>query len=91
MKNSQLKELFNDKRFGIDNYIKQLGPPRKQHITISNQNWKRLKKAKFDYKKLDEIPKNPKVKGLIKDADLEIRNEIQKVFNTVSAAEARYC
>ena len=61
LENAQLKDLFNNKRFGIANYIKLLGPPRKQHITISNQNWKRLKKAKFDYNKLDEIPLNPKL------------------------------
>ena len=90
MENSQLKELFNIKRFRIENYIKLLGPPRKQHITISNHSWKRLKKAKFDYNKLDDKPLNPKLSGLLKNADQEMRKEMQKIFNCVSSAEERY-
>ena len=49
-----LKQLFNEDKHKITNYISELGPPTKKTPEISKQQWKRIQKAQFDYENMDD-------------------------------------
>ena len=63
-----MREIFNDDKFKMCNYINSLGPPTKRNPALTSQQWRRIKRAQFNYENLDEKQK-PARKGKDKQAD----------------------